>query len=81
MKNPPQLSEEVAFNVIWFLQEHMGVLPCNYERCSVCGSLYDTMEEGIYSGDDEYEMEAYIEAGYNFSKDDLKKHFCGSCAP
>lgn len=46
MKCPPRLSERQAFRVIWFLQEEMGILPSNYERCKTCGILYDTYKEG-----------------------------------
>jgi hypothetical protein len=77
----PMLSPELAFNIIWFLQEHMGIIPDNFEKCSVCNSLYDANSDGIYSGDNSEEMNELNEAGYNFSKEDISKHFCGSCAP
>jgi len=46
MKRPPHLSEQMAFRIIWFLQEQTGVLPGNIERCITCGRLYDSKKEG-----------------------------------
>jgi len=46
MKKPPKLSQKQAFNVIWYLQEHLRILPDRYERCVRCGNLYDADEEG-----------------------------------
>lgn len=51
MKPCPKLSERRAFDVIWFLQEWMGILPDNYERCVSCGSLYDIHDSGGYRKD------------------------------
>ena len=44
----PKMTEKKAFAIIWFLQERMGILPDNIERCSCCGGLYDTGKDGIY---------------------------------
>jgi len=44
----PQMSAKKAFSIIWYLQEHFPVLPDNIERCSNCGSLFDSNSEGIY---------------------------------
>lgn len=46
MKKPPHLSEQMAFKIIWFLQERMHILPDHIERCKTCGRLYDTYNEG-----------------------------------
>ena len=81
MKDPPQLSPELAFSIVWFLQEHMGIIPDKFERCSVCNSIYDADDGGIYSGDNLEEMKELNEVGYNFKKIDVGKHFCGSCSP
>ena len=53
----PQLSREEAFSVIWFLQEHLRVLPDNIEMCSVCKELFDVETGGhiIDSTDDTYD--------------------------
>ena len=44
----PKLSEKKANTIIWYLQEHLRILPDNTERCDTCGSLYDSWSEGIY---------------------------------
>jgi hypothetical protein len=46
MKRPPHLSEQMAFRIIWFLQEQTCVLPDHVERCKTCGRLYDSENEG-----------------------------------
>lgn len=43
---PPRLSQRSAFNIIWFLQEHMGILPANHEKCCSCGDLFNSSSEG-----------------------------------
>lgn len=44
--NKPRLSEREAFSIIWYLQEHLRIIPPNYERCDSCGILYDSNKEG-----------------------------------
>lgn len=44
----PNMSEKKAFAIIWYLQEHLSVLPDHIERCDVCGELYDEHSSGIY---------------------------------
>jgi hypothetical protein len=44
----PKLSPKHAFEIIWFLQEVTGCLPDKYERCSICGTIYNS-DEGDYS--------------------------------
>lgn len=44
----PKMSEKKAFAIIWYLQEHLSILPESIERCSVCGELFDSNSEGIY---------------------------------
>jgi len=46
IKHPPHLSEQMAFRIIYFLQEQTGVLPDYYERCKTCGCIYNSEEEG-----------------------------------
>lgn len=43
-----KLTPEQAFSVIYFLQEHMGLIPDHYEKCDECGCLFDTESEGGY---------------------------------
>jgi hypothetical protein len=47
-KPMPRLSGRAAFSVIYFLQEHMDLLPDHFERCVRCGALFDTESEGRY---------------------------------
>lgn len=44
----PKMTTKKAMTIIWYLQEHLSVLPDNIEKCSVCDSLYDTNATGIY---------------------------------
>ncbi len=44
----PKLSEKKANHVIWYLQEHLKILPDNIDRCDNCGNLFDSRTEGVY---------------------------------
>ena len=46
MKRHPHLSEQMAFSIIYYLQEVMHIIPDKYERCVTCGRLYDSENEG-----------------------------------
>jgi hypothetical protein len=46
MKRPPHLSGKMAFRIIYYLQEVMGVIPDKFERCSTCGDIYNSEAEG-----------------------------------
>ena len=46
MKRPPRLSGIMAFRIIYYLQEVMGVIPDKYERCARCGHIFDSEAEG-----------------------------------
>jgi hypothetical protein len=59
----PKLTPNSAFRVIWFLQEHLRVIPDNIERCQNCNDLYDTYSEGTH-----------IENSYK-----NMNFFCGCC--
>ena len=48
-ESQPKLTQEQAFNVIWYLQEHFPIIPDHYERCGVCGDIYNEHEEGAWS--------------------------------
>lgn len=52
----PKLSERKAFNIIWFLQEYMDLIPDRFERCCRCGEIYDSWDEGDRKGDSNYCM-------------------------
>ncbi|MBR1742835.1 MAG: hypothetical protein IJ733_13395 [Lachnospiraceae bacterium] len=55
-KAVPDLAQDQAFAVIYYLQEHLGLIPDIYEKCGCCGRLYDSGEEGMYS----LEKEIYL---------------------
>lgn len=44
----PQMSHKKAWSIIWYLQEHLPVLPSKIEKCDNCGTLYNSYLEGIY---------------------------------
>jgi hypothetical protein len=46
MKRNPKLSQEMAFRIIYYLQEEMGVIPDIYERCVTCGCIFNSENEG-----------------------------------
>ncbi len=46
MGEPPRLGQDLAFSIIWFLQEYMDILPCSFEQCCDCKELYDADSEG-----------------------------------
>ena len=46
--NQPKLSPKKAFTIIWYLQEHLRILPDHIEQCDVCKELFNTWSEGIY---------------------------------
>ncbi|RZM21769.1 MAG: hypothetical protein EOO88_31575 [Pedobacter sp.] len=56
------LSEEHAFKVIWFLQEHLRVIPDNIERCNNCGDLYDANNSGYYTEEGHEGMHNFCDA-------------------
>jgi hypothetical protein len=43
-----KLDPEQAMRVIWFLQEHLRILPDHIEQCGVCSDLYDSHSDGEY---------------------------------
>lgn len=46
MNYQPKLSVQSAFSVVWYLQEHLRIIPDNFELCAVCGELYDAHCDG-----------------------------------
>lgn len=50
-KGLPRLSAEQAFQVIYYLQEHLRVLPDSIERCNICGELFDYENEGFHDNE------------------------------
>jgi len=72
----PNLKPNVAFSVIWFLQEIMHVLPENIEQCDGCNELFDTEREGIVL-DDQY---LDSDTGKTLAKK-YWGHWCDGCVP
>jgi hypothetical protein len=42
MKEQPKLSNQAAFAVIWYLQEHLCVIPPNFEMCDYREGVFDS---------------------------------------
>ena len=51
LQKPLNLSDEDAFLIIWYLQEHFPIIPDNIEKCDNCNTIYDTYSGGYYSED------------------------------
>lgn len=45
--NGLNLDPKQAMVVIWFLQEHGGFIPSNYEMCENCTTVFDSDWEGL----------------------------------
>lgn len=50
----PYLTDDEAFAVIYYLQEKIGIIPTTYEKCPICGKLYDSEREGIPMEDNKF---------------------------
>jgi hypothetical protein len=46
IKRYHKLSERQAFQIIYYLQETMHIIPDNFERCITCGCIFDSDNEG-----------------------------------
>ena len=46
MKRPPHLTGQMAFKIIYYLQEVLHIIPDKYERCKSCKDIYDIESEG-----------------------------------
>ena len=47
--NTLNLTHKKAFFIVWYLQEHLSILPDMIEQCDVCKNLYDAGSEGHHS--------------------------------
>ena len=70
----PKLSPDIAFSVIWFLQEIMYCLPDNIEQCRECKCLFDQDSSGFYLS------EEYTLRGKPLPKK-YRGHYCDNCIP
>jgi len=80
MNSQPALEPDAAFSVIWYLQEHLLVLPDNFEMCGSCKTIYDTDYGGYYVSDDSDIDEWYDEVGVTreMLKENTGGHFCSA---
>lgn len=79
--NKLNLSEGDAFKVIYYLQEHLGIISDKYERCAKCGCIYDSNEEGAYINE---ETTIVTEDGEELRADFPKRMYgcyCDDCRP
>ena len=67
----PKLSKEQAFSIIYYLQEVAQLLPEKYEKCKICGRIYDSENEGQFI--DEDTEGNYCESDYG--------NYCYDCEP
>lgn len=74
MSHPPKLSHNKAFRVIYFLQEHLGIIPDTFEKCDVCHKIYDTWSEGYVLGEDHTLKERQLPKKY-------WGFYCNQCVP
>jgi hypothetical protein len=63
LQNPPNMTPEQAFIIVWYLQEHFPLFPDRIDQCDNCKSLFDSYSEGYYS-----------EEG-----NEIGHHFCSAC--
>ena len=60
----PQLSAKAAFGVVYFLQEHLRLLPDTIELCAECEQVYESDDGWCVSGDGWYDHpESYTVMG------------------
>jgi hypothetical protein len=68
----PELSKDLAWNIIYVLQEGLQILPDHIERCDNCGELFDDWSSGRYS---ELEGKHYCNGCYDKGNTNL----CDRC--
>lgn len=71
---PLNIEAKKAFTIIWFLQEHLGLIPDTYEMCSQCGKIYDSS----YGGSRIY-CKNYCDWCDSFAWPDIDEWEYGSC--
>jgi hypothetical protein len=71
----PELTNEQAFSVIYFLQEALGIIPDHYEMCKGCSEIFDNDSEGTCISDDSED-----EDGNPFSEE-MHGNYCDNCRP
>lgn len=73
------ISDEMAFSIIYYLQEVLEMLPDNIERCHVCGCLYDSdcggatiTKESEWFNHETEKYEKFQESEYGLYCDDCR---------
>ena len=74
-KDIPKLRDDQAFSIIWYIQEHLGLLPDRFELCHECKQIYDTDYGGIAVDD----LRDAKRMGYNCTRKDKGHTFCSEC--
>lgn len=74
------LTAKEAFRVIYYLQEELKVFPDKYEKCLVCGWVYDSDYEGTTiseesSFEDEDGNEVFYDTNFEHGT------YCDNCRP
>ena len=70
----PKLAYELAFTVIWFLQEITHCLPEHIEQCKECFDLFDSDREGCCL-DDQYNLDGKT------LPEKYWGYYCDNCVP
>jgi hypothetical protein len=52
MTAQPSLTPEQAYSIVWYLQEHLRIIPDHLEMCHVCHTIFDTYTSGYTISDD-----------------------------
>jgi hypothetical protein len=67
-----KLTPDEAWEIIYVLQEGMRIIPDHFEKCDICGDLYDTDNSGRYS---ELEEKNFCDGCY----DEGETTYCDGC--
>jgi len=46
MPHQPRLEARQAFSIVWYLQNHLRILPDHFEQCDVCERVFDCHHGG-----------------------------------
>ncbi len=74
ISHPPKLKAGPAFSIIWFLQEHIGVLSPKFEKCDECDVIFNSYSEGFCLGED-YDLDGKT------LPEKYWGHYCDNCVP
>jgi len=80
----PNLTSEQAWDVIYCMQEHFGLLDQRFERCDKCGDIFDSYNEGVSIYEDSELRIVEDDDGNEVEKSWEKSQYgiyCDSCRP